>query len=291
MEHPDFDLLVSEKDALTGKKVVKFATKFFDGTGVESVIIPMATHDTLCVSSQVGCRYNCQFCTTGRGGFVRNLEAEEIVAQVNIAFYEFERPVRNIVFMGMGEPFDNFDNVFKAIDIISDPKGLNIIKRHISVSTVGHAAGLDRLASLIHQYPHRHYHTLRISLSLNATRNDLRSQLMPVNKTYPLERLKESLFRLPQSARKDGIYIEYVLIEGVNDTLKDAAGILSFIEGQNAKINLIPFNPGPGFSFAPPSLEVIETFHRYIVDHGRYCLTRKSKGSTVMAGCGQLSKS
>ena len=254
------------------------------GGASESVFIPMHGHNTLCLSSQVGCARGCSFCRTARMGLVRNLSAGEIVSQYMHHRFREQRKIRNIVFMGMGEPFDNFENVMKAVDILSDPHGIGLFKRYISLSTCGHGEGLERLARLIRKKPEEGYGSLRIALSVNAARNDLRDRLMPVNRIWPLENLKASLADLPQSRKKDRLYFEYVLIKGVNDSRKDADDLLTFLDGLGGKVNLIPLHGDENV----PTGEELDRFWGWIIQGGRECRTRKSKGKDILAACGQL---
>jgi len=281
----DFTAPLPEVAAETEEEgTIKSLLTFPGGDGAESVFIPMHGHNTVCLSSQVGCKRGCTFCRTAKMGLVRDLAAGEIVSQVIHHRFRENRGIRNLVFMGMGEPFDNFDRVIKAVDILSDPRGLNIPKKFISLSTCGQAEGLDRLAGLIRIQPEGEYDLLRIAVSVNGGDNGTRSSLMPVNRIWPLERLKESLLALPQSRVKDRLYFEYVLIKGVNDGEEDARRLLTFLEGLRGHVNLIPFHgedrvPGP---------EDLDRFWRIIRSGGRGCWTRKSKGRGIQAACGLL---
>ncbi|MDC7224028.1 MAG: radical SAM protein, partial [Spirochaetales bacterium] len=226
----DGNCTLPELAAETGDEgTVKALLNYPSGGSSESVFIPMHGHNTLCVSSQVGCKRGCTFCRTARMGLIRNLTAGEIVAQVMHHLFREKREIRNIVFMGMGEPLDNFDHVIRAVDILSDGKGIGLLKRFISLSTCGNGEGLDRLARLIQEKPEESYNTLRLAVSINGADNELRSRMMPVNRIWPLEELKKSLLRLPQSQKKDRLYFEYVLIQGVNDSRKDADNLLNFL--------------------------------------------------------------
>jgi len=175
--------LVSE---ISENGVTKYAHRLEDGRQIESVIVPMANHQTVCISSQVGCRMGCRFCETGRQGFIRSLSVDEIVAQVFQAVCQRRRDIRSVVFMGMGEPLDNLENVAQAIRVISDQRGLNIAKRHITVSTSCPPSGLEQLAGL--KWP-----DLRLAVSLNAPNDRIRSQIMPVNRSYPMVKIREAL--------------------------------------------------------------------------------------------------
>jgi 23S rRNA (adenine2503-C2)-methyltransferase len=225
----DFPLnLPFEAGEFREEGTIKTLLRFYDGEMAESVFIPMEGHNTLCLSSQIGCARGCTFCRTASMGLIRNLSSGEIVSQVMHHIFVKKRKIRNIVFMGMGEPFDNFDRVIKAVDILSDPRGLSIKKRFISLSTCGHVDGLKRLARLIGEKREEHYSALRLAVSVNASCDKKRNKIMPVNKIWPLNELKKTLKALPQSLEKDRLYFEYVLIEGVNDSRKDADNLLSF---------------------------------------------------------------
>lgn len=269
-------------DIQTEGELTKFITRLADGHEIESVVIPMATHNTLCVSSQVGCRIGCRFCQTGQMGFARNLTAEEIVGQVHAARFELNRKIRNVVFMGMGEPLDNFDNVMQAVRVMNDQRGLNIALRYITVSTVGKQSGIEKLAALSMK-------SLRLSISLNAPNDQVRSQLMPGLQTASLKKLQEALIRYPFS-RKETVFITYVLLKGVNDRHEHAVQLADFSRPLPAKINVIPYNPRTASPFAAPSPESVQRFCEWLVSCGVFIRRRGTKGQAVMAACGQLGK-
>lgn len=264
----------------TQEGVTKLAFQFRDGHIVEAVIIPMPQHTTLCISSQVGCRIGCRFCETGQMGLKRNLTAAEIVAQVHRVKLGLEWDVRNVVFMGMGEPLDNFESVTRAIDIISDQRGLNIAKRRITLSTSGVADGIERLARL--QWPQ-----LKLAVSLNAANDRTRSALMPINRRYNLAVLKKALQAYPL-ARGNVLLMEYVLIKGVNDTAEDASQLAAYIEDMPVRVNLIAYNPRCRSPFDPPSREDVQRFHQMLLDQNIFVRLRRSKGADIQAACGQL---
>jgi 23S rRNA (adenine2503-C2)-methyltransferase len=266
----------------------KYVLSMKDGLTAETVFIPMSGHNTVCVSSQIGCRFGCLFCTTARMGFIRHLTAEEILLQVLFVLHREKKEIRNIVFMGMGEPLDNTENLFRALDIITDPRGLNIPSRFISVSTAGHAVGLRKLKKHIRDRPDRHYHCLTAAFSLNFPDNTLRDRYMPLNRRFPLEQVRNALSELPQSSRKDGLYIEYVLLPGINDGREHTDAVCRFLDGMTAKINLIPYNPGTQPLCRTPAEEELLRFRDRIRERGFECRTRKSKGEGIMAACGQL---
>lgn len=268
----------------------KFSLAMADGAFTESVIIPMSEWDTLCISSQVGCSRGCVFCETARMGLMRNLATEEIISQWAAVRFRIGKNPRNIVFMGMGEPFDNFDSVIKTIDILSDQRGAAIPKRRISISTAGHVDGIRRLTELEHKYPEKAYRTLHLAVSLNAPDDVIRSRLMPINRIWAMNELKAALMEAPQSRIKDSLYFEYVLIPGVNDDKKHAKKIVEWMEGLTAKVNLIPYHPTGASLWPEPDEESVNRFHEIIRSSGRECRTRQSRGKGIEAACGMLGK-
>jgi 23S rRNA (adenine2503-C2)-methyltransferase len=262
--------------------VVKFVTRLADGLEVESVVLSMRTHQTVCVSSQVGCRMACRFCETAKMGLQRNLTAAEIVGQVWTARRRYGPGVRNVVFMGMGEPLDNTENVLKAIRILSDQRGLDVAPRYITVSTAGHLEGIYRLAR-------ENIPRLRLALSLNAPDDNLRSELMPINRQSGIKRLREALLAFPGSETA-AFMLGYVQLPGVNDLARHAAALARFLRGLSARINLIPFNPGSDSPFRAPTEAEIARFYGDLSAHGIFVCRRRTKGRDLMAACGQLGK-
>jgi 23S rRNA (adenine2503-C2)-methyltransferase len=260
--------------------VVKFVTRLEDGLDIESVIIPMFRRHTLCVSSQVGCRMGCRFCRTGQMGLLRNLTSAEIVGQVFAARHQLKVDIRNVVFMGMGEPLDNLDNVIQAIRVMTDQRGLDVARRHITVSTVGLNAGIDRLSRLDGA-------PVNLAVSLNAPTDDIRSRLMPINRSIPMAALKASMLGYPL-ARKSALFLEYVLIQGINDRQEHARALARYLAPMTVKLNLIPYNPAPGSEWQPPSAEAYERFHAWLVAENVFVRRRGEKGGQIMAACGQL---
>lgn len=260
--------------------VVKFVTRLQDNLAIESVVIPMFNRHTLCISSQVGCRMGCRFCRTGKMGLIRNLSAEEIVWQVFAARHLLGFNIRNVVFMGMGEPLDNLENVMQAIRVISDQRGLDIARRYITVSTVGLADEIDRLARIEGSPVH-------LSVSLNAPDDDIRSRLMPINRITPMDALMKRLAAYPLS-KKAAIFIGYVLISGVNDDLEHARQLARYLSPIRAKLNLICYNPLENIDFRAPSTESYERFHEMLVAQKVFVRRRGEKGGKIMAACGQL---
>jgi len=267
-------------DEVDQEGVVKFVTRLADGHRIESVVLPMETHRTICVSSQVGCRMGCRFCETARMGLVRHLTVEEIVGQVYAARRRFDRTLRNVVFMGMGEPFDNFETVIQAVRVLSDQRGLNIAQRHITVSTAGRIEGIRRLAAL-------NLHHLKLAISLNAPNDRLRSQLMPLNRTAPLAQLQQALLAYPLKKGYD-IMVAYVLIPGVNDGPDCIRQLAAWLAPLRAKVNLIPFNPGTAAPYRAPTPTEVENFRQRLIGHHINVQNRLTRGRDLMAACGQL---
>ncbi|RMG73470.1 MAG: 23S rRNA (adenine(2503)-C(2))-methyltransferase RlmN [Nitrospirae bacterium] len=256
----------------------KFLFRLEDGLSVETVLIPDSSRLTLCVSSQVGCAMGCRFCLTGRVGFRRNLLPHEIVDQI-LAVQRLITPRRitNIVFMGMGEPLKNLDNVAEALRRITTWMGIS--KRRITLSTSGVVDGLMRLKGLAS--------SVNIAISLNATTNSVRDFLMPINRVYPIEELLKACRHYPLEPRRR-ITFEYILIKGINDTQEDAKRLARLLRGIRAKINLIPFNPFQGAEFERPDMERVLRFQNILIERGYTVIIRKSKGDDISAACGQL---
>lgn len=267
-----------EDDAL------KYTVRLTDGAIIESVIIPADNRTTLCVSSQAGCRMACRFCGTGSMGFRRHLRPGEIVWQVWAARFLLKRRIDNIVFMGMGEPFDNWPNVMQALHIICDQRGLDIAPRHMTLSTAGHADGIEKMGEA-------NLPNLRLAVSLHAADNVLRSSLMPINRKYPLERLKTALKKVPLG--KSGvIFFEYTLLAGVNDAVENADQVARYLcdikRHIPIRINVIPYNPCHNLPYAAPSAEGVARFCERLSGHGLFVCRRRSRGRHIQAACGQL---
>ncbi len=284
--------------------LVKFTLRVGEGALIESVIVPMTSYRgarwrTLCVSTQVGCRMGCTFCATGRMGLVRNLEAKEIVVQRLVARrilaergvcqngpYRFDHDgIRNIVFMGMGEPLDNCDELVRAVEILADPSGLAFPLSHMTVSTVGVASGLEKLANWVREDPRRR--KLRLAISLHAADDDLRSRLVPINRAVPLDELKELLLRYPLAPR--GLFlVQYVLLRGVNDSAAHALRLAAWCRDLPCVVNLIPYNPQPEALFQSPAEETVLAFLRTLRAQGIFAKRRLTQGQAIAAACGQL---
>jgi 23S rRNA (adenine2503-C2)-methyltransferase len=258
----------------------KFLLKFPDGLESESVLIPMESGITICLSSQVGCRMGCAFCETGKMGLIRHLTTEEIVAQVFYAKYRLHRAVRNIVFMGMGEPFDNYDAVMQAVRVMTDPAGMGIGPSRITISTSGRVGEIYRLIEDADP-------AVNLAVSVNAPTDAVRSKLMPVNKQWDMEALYQAMASYCAHPRRE-ILAEYVLIRGVNDALEHADQLAAYLQGLRVKVNLIPYNPQRRDRFQPPEEAAKEAFLRRMREKGYQTLLRGTKGQNIMAACGQL---
>ncbi len=262
----------------------KFALKLWDNEIIEMVIIPERDHYTLCVSTQVGCSMGCKFCLTAKMGFKRNLEVYEIISQVVLAKKYLkekgaELPLRNVVFMGMGEPLANYERVVKALRILADKEGFNFSRKRLTVSTVGLIEKLERLSK---EFP------TALALSLHAPSDELRQELMPIAKKYPLATLITTLKGFPR-VKKGRHTIEYVLLKGVNDGIEEAKALVKLLSGLPIKVNLIPFNPHPDLPYERPTEEAMEGFQKFLLSKGILTTVRKSKGLKISAACGHLS--
>ncbi len=264
----------------TGDQTVKFLHLLEDGEMIESVLIPEDGHNTLCVSTQSGCTMSCAFCETGRNPGGRNLTTGEILAQIvySIRFIGDRLKVRNLVFMGMGEPLLNLESLLPALKVILSDRGLDFSPRRVTVSTCGWVPGIIRLAN---EGPE-----VNLAVSLNATDDHTRSRIMPVNRQYPIGTLMDAVSRFPVKARRR-ITFEYVLIEGINDTQEDARRLKNILKGIPAKVNLIPCNDN--FSdLKAPSEDKARAFQEKLLDYGVMATMRKSRGQEINAACGQL---
>lgn len=252
-----------------------------DGAVIEAVYIPFENHNSLCISSQVGCAMGCTFCYTAKMGLSRHLSTAEIIDQVvqarNFAADRGEA-ISNIVFMGMGEPLHNLECVIRACDILTDEHGMDFSRRRITVSTSG-------LVPQIESFMARS--NVQLAVSLNASNDVQRSKIMPINDRYDLETLMSALRGLPLEKRQR-VTFEYVLLKGFNDTVEDAQRVIELTRGIPCKINLIPFNPHPRTPFKTPDEASITAFQRYLLDRDVQCYRRKTRGRDSMAACGQL---
>ena len=274
-------------EQLSNDGTIKWALKTQDGQAIETVFIPDGERGTLCISSQVGCLLNCSFCSTAQQGFNRNLSTAEIVGQVWLAARRIgalrttgKRRISNVVFMGMGEPLLNFDAVVDSCNILLDDFGYGLSKRRVTISTSGVVPGLDKLIDKA---------DVALALSLHAPNNKLRDELVPVNKKYPIEVLLPSVKRyLDDSSASKKVTIEYVMLQGVNDTPAHAREMTRVLKDIPCKINLIPFNPFPKTRYLTSHQSDISKFAEILVKKGFVVVTRRTRGDDIDAACGQL---
>lgn len=262
----------------------KFLVKMRDGQTVEAVAIPAKDRLTLCISSQVGCAIGCTFCHTGTMGLKRHLTADEIVGQF-LAITDWlkenvgpEEKLTNIVFMGQGEPLHNYDNVRTATIIFMEDKGLGLSQRKITLSTSGLVPQIEKMWD---------FPPVNIAISLHAAHNEIRSELMPINKAFDLQRLFEAIKKVPLKAYRRITY-EYILIADLNDRQEDIDGLCDLLEKSKSKINIIPYNDFPDSKFKRPSNSKIIWFQEELLKRGFVCTTRTTKGQDILAACGQL---
>ena len=291
-------LALAEKFSLARPQIVerqvssdgtrKWLIRFAPGVEAEAVYIPdVGRSGALCVSSQVGCTLNCTFCHTGTQALVGNLTAADIIAQVPVARDDLgewragdgERRLNNIVFMGMGEPLYNLDNVATAVDIISDSEGLSLSRRRITVSTAGVVPQLTPLGERV---------GAMLAISLHATNDELRDQLVPLNRKYPIAELMAGIRNYPGLSNTRRVTFEYVMLKGINDSPAEARALVRLLSGLPAKINLIPFNPWPGSPYQCSDWGTIETFAAILNRAGYASPIRTPRGRDILAACGQL---
>lgn len=274
---------------------IKYLFELFDGHSVESVLLLMKEKQfdedgnitkseqyTFCISTQVGCKVGCSFCLTAKGGFVRNLSVGEIVEQIRQLKIDNQIPENksvNIVYMGMGEPLDNYDNLVKAIKIIANLDGLAISTRRQTISTSGISSKIEKLG--------KEDLGVQLAISLHAVDDDLRSELIPMNKAYNIKSIIDAVKNFPVDARKK-VMFEYLVIKDKNDSIEAANKLLKLLNGIKAKVNLIYFNPYPGTSYERPTRNNMIKFQEYLINKGLLCTIRESKGLDIDAACGQL---
>jgi len=252
-----------------------------DGAVIETVRIPANGRSTICVSSQAGCTRKCVFCATKELGFTRQLKAEEMLAQYLLARMEApaDAPARNVVFMGMGEPMDNLDEVLRAVELLTQSPFPQLRAQSVTVSTSGVLPGMERFLR---------ESKASLALSLNATTDEVRAQVMPQNKTWPIRALLDVLRAAAERDPDRDTFVEYVLFGGLNDTDADADRLVALLRGLPARVNLIPYNPFPGTGLQTPTEARVVAFHRRVVDQGQLCLVRSPRGREIAAACGQL---
>ena len=278
--------IADQQDSADGTR--KWAIRVTGGALVEAVLIPEAGRATLCVSSQVGCSLDCKFCSTGKQGFERDLTAAEIIGQVWLAINSYDgwqsgkgRIVTNVVMMGMGEPLLNFDNVVSAMSLMTDDLAYGLSKRKVTLSTSGVVPALDRLAE---------FSDVSLAVSLHAPNDEIRNQIVPINRRYPIQQLLQSAksYIDAQSDRKRVVTIEYTLLAGVNDQPEHARELSTLLKDFPCKINLIPFNHFPNSGFERPSGNAVSRFWQVLVDAGFIVTVRSTRGDDIDAACGQL---
>ena len=271
-------------DRLSKDGTRKFLFKLFCGNSVETVFIPEEDRGTLCVSSQVGCSLNCTFCSTGSQGYNRDLTTSEIIGQVYLAHHlmatqEKLRPITNIVMMGMGEPLLNFDNVVTAMNLMQDDFAYGISKYRLTLSTAGVVPRIYDLAKVSH---------VALAISLHAPNDLLRSEIVPLNKKYPIAQLMQACQFYFKDVPRRHITMEYVMLKGVNDQPHHARELIELLRDIHCKVNLIPFNPFPGTKYECSDRHTIERFRDMLMQAGLQTMTRKTRGDDIDAACGQL---
>ncbi len=280
-EHADISVLeLMEVPQSSNHESSKYLMKTQDGHLLESVLISQSGRRTVCVSTQLGCRIRCSFCASGKGKFGRNLTAGEIVEQVSQISRHIKEPVSNIVFMGMGEPLDNYEATMKAIEVLTEKWGFGLGGRRITVSTSG-------ITPMIEKFVTDSRGRVRLSISLHSADQDTRSSLVPINKKYKLAELIESLEKIHKTLKRE-ITFEYTLIGGINDTPKEAKGVGRLASRLGAKVNLIPYNPIREMNYDSPNPEQVETFRKLLVARNVRVTVRQTAGRDIDAACGQL---
>jgi 23S rRNA (adenine2503-C2)-methyltransferase len=278
-----FPEIVDTQESTDG--TIKWLLRVDSGNSIETVFIPENDRGTLCVSSQVGCPLDCQFCATAKQGFNRNLSVGEIIGQVWLAARELgqtpktNRRITNVVMMGMGEPLLNFDNVVGAMELMMDDHAYNLARKKVTLSTAGHVPGIHRL---------RDSCPVSLAISLHAPIDELRDVLVPINRKYPIDSLIDACRSYVSSNPHDQITFEYVMLKDVNDSQALARDVVKLLRGLPAKVNLIPFNPFEGANYECSSRETIDEFRHELVKAGIVTITRKTRGDDIDAACGQL---
>jgi 23S rRNA (adenine2503-C2)-methyltransferase len=276
--------IIYEKAAADG--TYKWLLRLYDGNCIEAVFIPEKTRGTLCISSQVGCILNCDFCSTGKQGFSRNLTTAEIISQLWIAVRKLSKDnglhdhaVTNVVMMGMGEPLLNFDNVIPALNLMLDDFAYGLSKRRVTVSTAGVVPAMLKLKDAS---------DVALAVSLHAPNDELRNKLVPLNKKYPLKELMEVCRNYFNNEPRRSITMEYVMLDGVNDTPTHARQLIKLLDGVQAKMNLIPFNPFPHTDYQRSDMDTILAFRDILMRAGINTTVRRTRGDDIDAACGQL---
>ena len=277
--------VIYQKDSKDGTR--KWVISVGEGDLIEMVLIPERKRATLCISSQVGCAVNCSFCATGKQGFSRNLDLEEIIGQLWVAENSFGTPrekgkrnITNVVMMGMGEPLLNFDPVVKAIELMLDDNAYRLSKRKVTLSTSGFVPQIDKLSEVS---------DVALAISLHAPNDELRNQLVPVNKKFPIEKLLDAVNRYVESCQDSRVTtIEYILIDKINDSIELAEELAELLKKLPCKINLIPFNSIKNSGYKRPSGNRVKRFQQFLQSKGYVVTIRSTRGDDIMAACGQL---
>ena len=268
--------VIEEQKSTDG--TVKYLFELSDSNRIESVVIPEKKRNTLCISSQVGCALGCRFCLTGTVGKIRDLDTSEIVDQYLFVSSRLQTPVTNIVFMGMGEPLDNLERVVDSIEILTDKNSIGMSPKRITVSTSGLVPAINELGKRI---------SVNLSISLNASNDMTRNDVMPINRKYPIKKLIDTAAKYPLPGRKT-LTFEYVLLNGVNDSRENAYEVVKLLRGINCKVNLIPFNEAFPLPYKTPEKETVYEFQKILENAKINAKIRKSRGRDILGACGQL---
>lgn len=289
IEHTEIKAPIPIWDKKSADGTRKWLFDVGNGNAVETVFIPEDDRGTLCVSTQAGCAMGCLFCSTGKQGFNRNLKASEIIGQLWHAEKTLredmditdpaDRVISNVVLMGMGEPLQNLDNVIVALKLMLDDNGYGLSRRRVTVSTCGLTLQMDKLAAAV---------PVALAVSLHAPTDELRDQIMPINKKHPLADLMQACKRYLAHAPRDYITFEYILLGGVNDRIEHARALVKLVKGVSCKFNLIPFNPFPDSDLKKPDPKDVKAFQDYLIGQGIVTTVRKTRGDDIDAACGQL---
>jgi 23S rRNA (adenine2503-C2)-methyltransferase len=273
--------LIVTKDLISKDETRKWLFKLKNNQEIETVFIPEGNRGTLCISSQIGCTLTCKFCHTGTQLLVRNLELSEIIGQFMTAQKLLKKEISNIVFMGMGEPFYNYENVVKSIEVFNDPSGIKISRRKITVSTSGVIPQIIKFSDNVRA---------SLAISFHSSNNDIRSRIMPINKKYPISELINACIYYQEKNPKQRITFEYVMLKNTNDSKQDAQDLIEIIlkNKLDVFVNIIPFNSWKSCEFEQSNQEKINAFAREIKNANIDCSVRKTKGEDIMAACGQL---
>ncbi|MHB8742627.1 MAG: 23S rRNA (adenine(2503)-C(2))-methyltransferase RlmN [Sulfuricaulis sp.] len=273
------------QDQIAADGTRKWLLQLEDGNCIETVFIPEEERGTLCVSSQVGCTLSCSFCSTGHQGFNRSLSVSEIIAQLLVANRALgrdpkgERIITNVVLMGMGEPLLNFDSVVSAMNLMLDDYSYGLSRRRVTLSTAGIVPMIDRLRAMC---------PVSLAVSLHAPNDQLRNDLVPLNRKYPIHELLEACRRYCADSPRSRVTFEYVMLDGVNDSVEHANELVNLLQNVPSKVNLIPFNPFPQTSYRRSSKQAIDRFRDVLISAGLTTITRKTRGDDIDAACGQL---